>query len=55
MRGSNIKLCFSERKRGKIWKDYIERIMNEENDWHRNVKGDVVEVPVECVCEDEAV
>ena len=32
MRGSDEKLCFNE-DRGKVWKDYIKRIMNEENDW----------------------
>ena len=38
MRGSDGKLCFSEKERGKVWKDYMGRIMNEENDWDRNVK-----------------
>ena len=32
MRGCDGKLCFSEKERGKVWKDYMERIMNEEND-----------------------
>ena len=32
MRGSDGKLCFSEKERGKVWKDYMERIMNKEND-----------------------
>ena len=32
MRGSDGKLCFSEKERGNVWKDYMERIMNEEND-----------------------
>ena len=50
MRGSDGKLCFGEKERGKIWKDYIERIMNEENDWDHNVEGDAVEGPVVCVC-----
>ena len=31
MRGSGGKLCFSERERGKAWKDYVGWIMNEEN------------------------
>ena len=31
MRGSNGKLCFSE-ERGIVCKNYMERIMNEEND-----------------------
>ena len=42
-------MCFSEKKRGKVWKDYIEQIMNEENDWDHNVKGDTVESPVVCI------
>ena len=53
MRGSDGKLCFSEKERGKVWKDYMERIMNEENDWDRNAEGDAVEGPVVCVCREE--
>ena len=37
MRGRDGKLCFSEKERGKVWKDYMERIMIEENNWDRNV------------------
>ena len=29
MRGSDGKLCFSEKERGKVCTDYMERIMNE--------------------------
>ena len=36
--GSDGKLCFSEKERCNIWKDYAERIMNEENDWDHNVE-----------------
>ena len=43
MRGSDGKLCFSEKERGKVWKDYMERIMNEKNDWDHNVVGEAVE------------
>ena len=32
IRGSDGMLCFSEMERGKDWKDYMEGIMNEEND-----------------------
>ena len=53
MRGSDGKLCFSEKERGKVWKNYMEWIMNEENDWDRNVEGDVVEGPVVCVSREE--
>ena len=49
MRGSDGKLCFSEKERGKVLKDYMERIMNEENNWDSDVGGDAVEGPVVCV------
>ena len=32
MSGSDGKLCSSEKERGKMRKDYMERIMNKEND-----------------------
>ena len=53
MRGSDGKLCFNEKERGKVLKDYIERIMNEENDCYHNVEGDAVEGPVVCVSREE--
>ena len=53
MRGSDEKLCFSEKERGKVWKDYMERIVNEENDWDQNVEGDAVEGPVVCVSRED--
>ena len=53
MRGSDGKLCFSEKERGKVWKDNMERIMSEENDWYRNVERDAVEGPVVCVSRKE--
>ena len=53
MRGSDGKLCLSEKERGKVWKDYMERIMNDENDCDHSVEGDVVEGPVVCVSIEE--
>ena len=41
-------MCLSEKEIGKVLKDYMERIMNEENDWDNNVEGDAVEGPVVC-------
>ena len=49
MRGSDGELHFSEKERGKVWKDYMERNMNEENDWDHNVERDAVPGPVVCV------
>ena len=53
LRGSDGKLSLSEKKRGKVWKDYMERIMNDENDWDHNVEGDAVEGAVVCVSREE--
>ena len=39
-------MCFSEKERVKIWKDYMERIMIEESDFDHNVELDAVEGPV---------
>ena len=40
LRGSDGKLlCFSEKERDKVWKDYMDRIMNNENDWDNNMEG----------------
>ena len=51
--GSDGKLCFSEKERGKVWRDYMERIMNEENDWDHSVEGDAVGCPVVCVSRED--
>ena len=53
MRGSDGKLSFSEKERGKVWMDYMKLIMNEENDWDCNVEGDAVEGPVVCMDREE--
>ena len=55
MRGSDGKLCFSEKEGGKVWKDYMERIMDEVHYWDHNVEGDVIEGPVDCVSREEVV
>ena len=49
MIGNDIKLCFSEQERGKIWKNYLARIINEENGLDHNVEAGAVEGPVVCV------
>ena len=53
MRESDGKLRFSEKERGNVWKDYVEGIMNEENDWDHNVEVDAVEGPVVYVSREE--
>ena len=55
MRGSEGRLSFSEKDREKVWKEHMERIMNEENEWDPNVEEDLVEGPVERVSWEEVV
>ena len=51
--GRDGKLCFSEKERGNVWKDYVERIMNEEDGWDHNVEGDAVQDSVVSVSREE--
>ena len=46
MRGSDRRLNFSEGDRGRVWKEHMERIMNEESEWDQNVQAALVEGPV---------
>ena len=55
MRGSDGRLSFSEKDRGKVWKEHMERIMNEENEWDQNVKAELAEGTVERVSREEVV
>ena len=48
-------MCFNENDGAKIWKEHMEKIMNEENEWDRMVETDVVEGPVEKVTRNEIV
>ncbi|KAK2568008.1 hypothetical protein P5673_007914 [Acropora cervicornis] len=44
-----------EKDRGRVWKEHMERIMNEENEWDQNMQADLVEGPVERVGREEVV
>ena len=55
LRGGDGRLGFSEEDRAKIWKEHMEKIRNEENEWDRMVETDLVEGPVEKVVRDEIV
>ena len=54
MRGNDGKLSLSEKIRGKVWKDYMERIMKAENEWY-HVEGDAVEGPAVCITREEVI
>ena len=47
LRGGDRRLGFSEEDKAKIWKEHMEKIINEENEWDCIVETDLVERPVE--------
>ena len=55
LRGGDGRLGFIEEDRAKIWKEHMEKIMNEENEWDCMVETGLVEGPVEKVVRDEIV
>ena len=57
LRERDGRLGFIEEDRAKIWKEHMEKIMNEENKWDHGemVKTDVVEGPVEKVARNKIV
>ena len=53
MKDRNGKLVVSEKDRGKLWKDLMEKIMNVKNEWDQMANADMVEGPVEEVTYEE--
>ena len=53
MKNKDGRLVVSEKHRGKLWKENIEKIMNVKNEWDQMVKADMVEGPVEGVTDEE--
>ena len=53
MKNKDGRLVVSEKDRGKLWKDHMEKIMNVENEWDQMAKADMVEGPVEEVTYEE--
>ena len=47
MKDKDGRLVVSEKDRGKLWKDHMEKIMNVENEWDQGAIADMVEEPVE--------
>ena len=53
MKGKDGRLVVSEKDRGKLWKDHVEKIMNVEKEWDQMTKVDKVEGPAEEVTYEE--
>ena len=46
-------MCTDERERAEVWKDHMERLMNEENEWDGDVECAVTHGPIERVTMEE--
>ena len=55
MKDKDGRLVVSEKDRGKLWKDHMEKIMNVENEWDQMAEADMVEGPVEEVTYEEVI
>ena len=53
MKDKDERLVVSEKDRGKLWKEHMEKIMNVENEWDQVVEVDMVEGPVEGVTDEK--
>ena len=47
------KLVVSEKDRGKLWKEHLEKIMNVENEWNQMVEADMIKGPLEEVTDEK--
>ena len=47
------RLCVGEREKAMAWKQHMESVMNEENEWDGNVEADAVHGPTNRVTEEE--
>ena len=48
-------LCIEEKERAAVWKEYMEKLMNEENEWDNRVEAGVTEGLVEEITLEEVV
>ena len=55
LKGRNGGLGFIEEDKAKMWKEHMEKIVNEENEWDRIVETDLVEESGEKVTRNEIV
>ena len=49
LRGGDRRLGFIEKDWAKVWKEHMETITNEENEWDHKVETNVIEKPMEKV------
>ena len=49
MRGKDGRLAFSKKNKKRIWKNHMEEIMNNENNWDHVTATSVVEGPIKYV------
>ena len=55
MKDKDERLVVSEKDRGKLWKNHMEKITNVKNEWDQMAKTDMLEGPVEEVTYEEVI
>jgi len=50
---SNGKLVTTPNEKLKVWKEYEEKLLNEENDWNKELKKEIVEGPSEKISSED--
>jgi len=50
---SNGKLVMTPNEKLKVWKEYEEKLLNEENDWNKELKKEIVEGPCEKISSED--
>ena len=53
MRDKDKRFGFNEKNRKRIWKNYMEEIMNKENDWDHATTACIIEGPIKNVTREE--
>ena len=49
MTGSDVQVALGEKEWGRVWQNYMGRMMIDENDWVNIVETYTVESPVKCL------
>jgi len=53
IKGASGKVIVDDKGIKDSWKEYMEKLMNEENDWDHKISAEVKEGPADCIRMDE--
>jgi len=49
IKGASEKVIVDDKGIKDSWKEYMEKLMNEENEWDHKISGEVKEGPADCI------